>query len=91
MPEISRFRGIVVRMYVEVGQRHHLAHFHAYHQGQEGICSIAPLARIAGSLPRREERLVINWAARHQAELQSNWDRLQRGRAPAKIVPPQSR
>ena len=29
MPEISRFFGIVVRMFVEAGQPHHLPHFHA--------------------------------------------------------------
>ena len=87
MPEIARFRGIVVRMFVEVGQPHHPAHFHAYYQGDEGIYSIEPVARIVGSLPRREERLVTAWAANHQAELRSNWGRLQLGQVPAKIAP----
>ena len=88
MPEIARFSGIVVRMFVEVGQRHHLAHFHAYYQGEEGIYGIEPVVRITGSLPRQKERLVMAWAGDHRVELQSNWDRLQRGRAPAKIAPP---
>jgi hypothetical protein len=32
MPELSRFFGIIIRMYMEVGQPHHLPHFHAYYQ-----------------------------------------------------------
>jgi hypothetical protein len=33
MPELSRFFGIIIRMYMEVGVRHHTPHFHAYYQG----------------------------------------------------------
>ena len=32
MPELSRFFGIIIRMYVEVGGPHHAAHFLAYYQ-----------------------------------------------------------
>ena len=31
MPELSRFFGIIIRMYVEAGGPHHLPHFHAYY------------------------------------------------------------
>jgi hypothetical protein len=31
MPEISRFFGIVIRMFVEAGAVHHTPHFHAYY------------------------------------------------------------
>jgi hypothetical protein len=30
VPELSRFFGIVIRMFVEAGGQHHQAHFHAY-------------------------------------------------------------
>jgi hypothetical protein len=30
MPEISRFFGIIIRMYMEVGAPHHDPHYHAY-------------------------------------------------------------
>ena len=30
MPEISRFFGIVIRMFAEPEAQHHLPHFHAY-------------------------------------------------------------
>jgi hypothetical protein len=32
VPELPRFFGIVIRMFVEAGGQHHRAHFHAYYQ-----------------------------------------------------------
>ncbi len=32
MPELSRFFGIIIRMFAEAGESHHLPHFHAYYQ-----------------------------------------------------------
>ena len=29
VPELSRFFGIIIRMFVEAGGKHHVAHFHA--------------------------------------------------------------
>ena len=62
MPELSRFLGIVIRMFAEVGAPHHVAHFHAYYQGEVGIFSIDPVEVIAGSLPQRQLRFVEAWA-----------------------------
>ena len=85
MPEISRFFGIVIRMYVEAGGAHHTPHFHAYYHDQVGIYGIDRIERLAGSLPRRQERLVLAWGELHQEELLSNWQVLQEGRPPVKI------
>jgi uncharacterized protein YbcC (UPF0753/DUF2309 family) len=41
----------------------------------------------AGKLPRRQERFVEAWAELHQKELLENWERLQKGQPPVKIVP----
>ena len=68
MPEVSRFFGIIVRMFVEAGGQHHMPHFHAYYQDDVGIYDIAKIERLAGSLPRRQERLVLAWAELHQEE-----------------------
>jgi len=62
MPEISRFYGIVIQMFVEAGGCHHRPHFHAYYQGHVGIYGLDPIERMAGSLPRPQERLVRAWA-----------------------------
>ena len=40
MPELSRFFGIVIRMFVEAGGPHHRAHFHAYYQDQSAVFAI---------------------------------------------------
>jgi hypothetical protein len=87
MPELSRFYGIIIRMYMEVGQPHHLPHFHAYYQDDEAVFGLEPVDMIAGSLPRRQRRLVEVWAELHQGELLTDWARLQAGQVPLPIDP----
>lgn len=87
MPEISRFFGIVIRMFVEVGGPHNTPHFHAYYQDEVGVFGINPVELLAGGLPRRQRRLVEAWAELHQSELRDDWDTLQEGRSPKPIEP----
>jgi hypothetical protein len=87
MPEISRFFGVIIRMYAEVGTPHHRPHFHAYCQDSVAVYSITPVEIMSGSLPRRERRLVEAWAELHEDELHADWDRLQAGRGPLPIEP----
>jgi len=87
MPELSRFFGIIIRMYVEFNAPHHIPHFHAYYQDHVAIYSIDPIEIITGSLPRRQQCLVEAWAELHQAELVVDWQQLQAGRKPQPIEP----
>jgi hypothetical protein len=87
MPEISRFFGIVVRMFVEAGSPHHRPHFHAYYQGRVAVFSADSIERIGGVLPLRQERLVVAWAEIHRTELLEDWATLQAGGVPVKIEP----
>jgi hypothetical protein len=87
MPEISRFFGIIIRMFVEAGGSHHLPHFHAYYQDHVAIYGIERIERLAGSLPTRQERLVLAWAELRQGELSANWEKLQGGHPPIRIEP----
>ncbi len=87
MPEISRFFGIIIRMFAEPAAPHHLPHFHAYYQGASAAFGIEPVERIGGSMPRSQQRLVEAWAEIHQRELTEDWERLQAGRPPARIEP----
>jgi hypothetical protein len=87
MPELSRFFGIIIRMYMEVGQPHQLPHFHAYYQDEVAVFSLDPIELIAGTLPRRQRRFVEAWAELHSDELVSDWNRLQAGQAPLPIDP----
>lgn len=87
MPEIARFFGIVIRMYVESGAAHHRPHFHAYYQEAAAVYGIEPTELLSGLLPQRQQRMVEVWAAVHLQELLRNWELLQAGRLPDKIVP----
>ena len=71
MPEISRFYGIVIRMYYN---DHLPPHLHAEYGGTEMVLGIDTLAVIAGKLPARATGLVMEWAVQHQAELQNAWN-----------------
>lgn len=70
MPEISRFYGIVVKMYF---RDHSPPHFHAEYSGSEMIVDIQSLSVLAGHLPARATRMVLEWAALHQVELADRW------------------
>jgi hypothetical protein len=87
MPELSRFFGIIIRMFAEIGGPHHVPHFHAYYQDEVGIYSLDPIELMAGSLPKRQQRLVEAWAELHQSELRKDWQLLQEGHKPIPIQP----
>ncbi|PZO76484.1 MAG: DUF4160 domain-containing protein [Sphingomonas taxi] len=72
MPVISLFFGIVIRMYFD---DHPPPHFHASYQGFEALVRIMDGKIIRGSLPRKAERIVQQWALDHTPELMANWQR----------------
>jgi hypothetical protein len=87
VPELSRFFGIVIRMFVEVGTPHHLPHFHAYYGHEVAIYRLRPIELLEGGLPRRQQRFVEAWAELHEKELLADWELLQSGRRPLSIEP----
>jgi hypothetical protein len=87
MPELSRFYGIVIRMYVEAGAPHHRPHFHAYYQNASMAVAIDNLEVLGGELPTPQRRLVEAWGELHRGELFADWALLQSGSAPVKIDP----
>lgn len=71
MPEISRFYGIIIRMYF---QDHNPPYFHADYHGNKAEYAIDSLKCLAGSLPSRANALVLEWASIHRDELMKNWE-----------------
>lgn len=71
MPEISRFLGIVIKMYFS---DHNPPHFHAYYGEHEAVFLIDTLEVIEGKLPARVVWLVVEWAELHKKDLQKNWE-----------------
>lgn len=84
MPIISVFFGIVVRMFY---REHEPAHFHAEYQGQQGKFDFDGNA-IAGTIQSGTAlRLIADWARRHRAELELNWEKTKAGRPLDRIEP----
>jgi hypothetical protein len=84
MPEISRFYGIRICMYVG---DHLPPHFHAEYGEDEAMIEIMTGAIHKGSLPTRAYRLVSEWLALHRPELEENWARAHSDRPLQKIAP----
>ena len=84
MPEISRFYGIVIKMFFD---DHNPPHFHSLYGEYEVLIDINTFAVFAGHLPPRALGLVIEWATLHQDELLSNWGRAQGQEPLSKIEP----
>lgn len=84
MPELSRFFGIVIRMYVN---DHYPAHFHASYGEFEALIEIETLAVYRGELPRRALALVLEWGALHRDELRQDWEHARKGQALQAIAP----
>lgn len=84
MPEISRFFGIVIRMYYS---EHGPPHFHARYGRSKASIRLAPVGLLSGRLPPRALALTVEWGTLHEAELLANWDRLRARRPALKVAP----
>ena len=84
MPEISRFYGIVIRMYYN---DHAPPHFHARYGDHKVLVDISTLAIISGQLPARAMGLVVEWASMHQDELRSRWEAARNAQPLERIEP----
>lgn len=70
MPEISRFFGIIISIYMK---DHLPPHFHARYGEFWGKIEIATGEIIEGNLPRRALRLIQDWVELHKTELLVNF------------------
>lgn len=84
MPEISRFFGIVIKMFFD---DHNPPHFHAFYGDHEALIDITHLSVFAGFLPPRALGLLIEWATLHQSELLEDWARAQKLQPLENIAP----
>jgi len=84
VPEISRFFGIVIKMFFD---DHNPPHFHAEYGSDLALLDIRNLSVFSGRLPPRVIGLVIEWATLHQQELLANWDRARAQQELHRIAP----
>ena len=84
MPEVSRFYGIVIKIFYD---DHNPPHFHAEYGEHEALVNITTLAIIGGGLPPRASSMVTEWASLHQQELGAAWEKAKRLQPPGQIQP----
>jgi hypothetical protein len=84
MPEVSRFYGIVIRIFFG---DHPPPHFHAVYGEHSAKIEINTLTVFEGHLPARALGLVIEWASIHQSELNEAFVRAANLEPPGKIAP----
>jgi hypothetical protein len=84
MPEISRFFGIVVRMYFN---DHLPPHFHADYGEYKAEIGIETFDVLKGFLPQRVYGLTLEWAALHRNELRKDWERARQKQSLEPIAP----
>jgi hypothetical protein len=83
MPEISRFLGVVIRMYY---RDHEPAHFHAEY-GEYEVKVFIETGVVEGRFPRRALAHVLEWYGAHRDELADDWS-LAKERRPLKPILP---
>jgi hypothetical protein len=71
MPEISRFYGIIIRMY---SGDHPPPHFHAIYGEHEAFVEIETGGILFGYIPGTALRLVQLWTDQHRNELRELWE-----------------
>jgi hypothetical protein len=84
MPEISRFYGIIIRMFSD---EHNPPHFHAEYAEYKATFSIETGQMIQGDMPQNKAILITAWAIIHKEDLINNWDALLEGIGAEKIDP----
>ena len=73
MPEISRFYGIVIKMFFKP-KEHEPSHIHAMYGEHVGIFDLKTMMMTEGDLPTREQELVKEWLKQNQVELLDMWN-----------------
>ncbi len=73
MPVISRFYGILIKMYFRGGE-HNPPHIHAIYGEKNGVIDIRTAEMLEGDLPEKALAMVQEWTKMHQAELMAIWN-----------------
>lgn len=81
MPEISRFYGIIIKMFFKP-KEHEPSHLHALYGEHVGIFDLRTMVMTEGDLPGKAQDLVKEWMVKHQEELLKMWENQQLGKLP---------
>ena len=73
MPVLSRFYGIIIRMYFQQAE-HNPPHIHAIYGEDMAAIDIQTGEVLEGHLPQKALSMVREWITIHKADLLSIWD-----------------
>ncbi|MBE6349841.1 MAG: DUF4160 domain-containing protein [Spirochaetaceae bacterium] len=73
MPEISRFYGIIIKMFFKP-KEHEPSHIHALYGEYVGIFNIKTHEMIDGDLPIKAQSLIKEWLQINEQKLQEMWN-----------------
>ncbi len=83
MPEISRFYGIIIKMFYN---EHNPPHIHVEYQDFKAIITINE-GIIEGKMPKTALKLIFEWMELHKDELLKNWEKIE-SKKPIDIIAP---
>ena len=72
MPEITRFLGIVIKIFFR--GEHNPPHIHAIYGEYNGLFAIETMEMIEGDLSGRIQKLVEEWGCRYKDDLMQMWE-----------------
>ena len=73
MPEISRFYGIIIKMFFKP-KEHEPSHIHALYGEYVGIFDLRTMEMTEGDMPIKAQGLIKEWLSRNQQALLQMWD-----------------
>lgn len=73
MPVISRFHGIVIKMYLRQ-KEHNPPHIHAIYGEYIGMFSLSTTEMFEGDIPFKEQVLVKKFIEQNREKLQHMWE-----------------
>ena len=86
MPIVSQFYGIIISMYFNDTDRHHLPHIHV--QYAEYRCIVDFDGNIlSGTIPNKQKKLIVAWIELRKEDLITLWNMLQSGNGTFTIEP----
>lgn len=73
MPVISRFYGVIIKMYFRQAE-HNPPHIHAIYGEYIGVVDIQTGEMLEGDLPKRALKMVQEWTEKNKNELLKIWN-----------------
>ena len=73
MPVISRFYGLIIKMYFQQAE-HNPPHFHVLYGEYIGTFDIQTLKMTEGDLPQKAQEMVREWGEKYKKDLLEIWN-----------------